>query len=428
MSEREFDDTDRESAEIDDAGVGRVDVDDVTEPATALEATVPEGIDAATGHRRRGPLGRLYHGETSIDFYGRRWWGLGLSIAAVVITVVALAVSGLNLGIDFKGGVAWEVNSHEITVAQARQVLTDHGLDGNNAKITERTSSSGRRLMLQVGDQPTDIRESVQAGLAELVNQPVEEVAVTSVSATWGKSVTEKAIRALVVFLVLLALYISWKLEWKMAATAIVATLHDVIVSVGIYSVFQWEVTPGTVVAFLTILGFSLYDTIVVFDRVKEVTGRFQGTRTPYSDVVNVSMNQVLMRSLNTNLSTVLPVLSLLILGSEVMGAVALREFALALLVGLITGSYSSVFIAAPLLGMLKEREPRYAPYRNRHATGAELERLVLGGSPIVRRDVRAATAAAGQVAGGDVTTVRSDEPAVLLTHPPRPRKKKRRS
>ena len=166
--------------------------------------------------------------------------------------------------------------------------------------------------------------------------------------------------RALVIFLVLVALFIAWRLEWRMALAAIIAMIHDVLISVGVYSVFGFEVTPATVVAFLTILGFSLYDTIVVFDKVNENTERFSGSRVPYADVINVSMNQVLMRSLNTSIAAVLPVLSLLILGSGILGAVTLREFSLALLVGLITGSYSSIFVASPLLAMFKEREPRY--------------------------------------------------------------------
>jgi preprotein translocase subunit SecF len=145
-------------------------------------------------------------------------------------------------------------------------------------------------------------------------------------------------------------LFISWRFEWRMALASIAAMIHDVLISVGVYSVLRFEVTPATVVAFLTILGFSLYDTIVVFDKVRENSTRFATARAPYADTINVSMNQVLMRSLNTSLAAVLPVLSLLIIGSGILGAVALREFALALLVGLLTGSYSSIFIAAPLL------------------------------------------------------------------------------
>jgi len=377
-------------------------------------------------HQRRGLGGRLYHGETAIDFYGRRWWGIAVSSALLVVTFASLLFQGLNLGIDFEGGVAWEVSADNVSVNQARSILDDHGINGTDAKVQQRTSASGSVLLIQVGDQSVAKRQEVQEALATKANVPTESVSVTSVSSTWGRSITEKAVRALIIFLILVALFIAWRLEWRMALSAIVAMLHDVLISIGVYSVLRFEVTPATVVAFLTILGFSLYDTIVVFDKVKDNAERFSGARMPYADVVNVSMNQVLMRSINTTIAAVLPVLSLLILGAGVLGATTLREFSLALLVGLITGSYSSIFIASPLLAMLKEREPRYRMYRGSHATGAELERLVLGGSPAARRDaarLRSETAADEVVLAATPTT-----PQSLLTHPPRPRKKKRRT
>jgi preprotein translocase subunit SecF len=377
-------------------------------------------------HQRRGLGGRLYHGETAIDFYGRRWWGIAVSSALLVVTFASLLFQGLNLGIDFEGGVAWEVSADNVSVNQARSILDDHGINGIDAKVQQRTSASGSVLLIQVGDQSVAKRQEVQEALATEAKVPTESVSVTSVSSTWGRSITEKAIRALIIFLILVALFIAWRLEWRMALSAIVAMMHDVLISIGVYSVLRFEVTPATVVAFLTILGFSLYDTIVVFDKVKDNAERYSGARMPYADVVNVSMNQVLMRSINTTIAAVLPVLSLLILGAGVLGATTLREFSLALLVGLITGSYSSIFIASPLLAMLKEREPRYRMYRGSHATGAELERLVLGGSPAARRDaarLRSDTGADEVVLAATPTT-----PQSLLTHPPRPRKKKRRT
>jgi len=377
-------------------------------------------------HQRRNLRGRLYHGETAIDFYGRRWWGIAVSSALLVVTVGSLLFQGLNLGIDFEGGVAWEVSATNISVDQARSLLDDHGINGTDAKVQERTSASGSVLLIQVGDQSVAKRQEVQEALATKADVPSESVSVTSVSSTWGRSITEKAVRALVIFLILVALFIAWRLEWRMALAAIVAMLHDVLISIGVYSILRFEVTPATVVAFLTILGFSLYDTIVVFDKVKDNAERYSGSRTPYADVINVSMNQVLMRSINTTLAAVLPVLSLLVLGAGILGATTLREFALALLVGLITGSYSSIFIASPLLAMLKEREPRYRMYRGSHATGAELERLVLGGSPAARRD--AARVRTDGLSDEIVLAPTQSTPESLLTHPPRPRKKKRRT
>ncbi|HEX3087362.1 MAG TPA: protein translocase subunit SecF [Ilumatobacteraceae bacterium] len=390
--------------------------------------TIDVGTEALPNVRqRRGLGGRLYHGETAIDFYGKRWWGLGFSALLLLITVGSLLVQGLNLGLDFEGGVAWEVSANNLTIDQARAVLDDHGIAGADAKIQERTSASGSVLLIQVGDQSVAKRQEVQEALATAGKVDTESVSVNSVSSTWGRSITEKAIRALIIFLILVALFIAWRLEWRMAAAAIIAMLHDVLISVGVYSMFQFEVTPATVVAFLTILGFSLYDTIVVFDKVNENTERFTGTRTPYADVINVSMNQVLMRSINTSIAAVLPVLSLLVLGAGILGAVALKDFSLALLVGLLTGSYSSIFVASPLLAMFKEREPRYRNLRGPHATGAELEHMVLGGSPAARRDAARHRSESG---GGQVLlpTTAPSTPESVLTHPPRPRKKKRRT
>ena len=377
-------------------------------------------------HQRRGLRGRLYHGETAIDFYGRRWWGLAKSALLLVITVVSLFTQGLNLGLDFEGGVAWEVPTATLTVDQARATLDAHGINGTSAKVQERTSASGRVLEIQVGDQSVAKRQEIQEAFATEAKISTESVNVNSVSSTWGRSITEKAVRALIIFLVLVALFIAWRLEWRMALAAIIAMLHDVLISVGVYSVFRFVVTPATVVAFLTILGFSLYDTIVVFDKVNDNTDRFSGSRVPYADVINVSMNQVLMRSINTSLAAVLPVMSLLVLGAGILGAVTLRDFALALLVGLLTGSYSSIFIASPLLAMFKQREPRYRSYRGSHSTGAELERLVLGGSPSARRDTGRARV---ETAAGEIVLPPTQRPTEsLLTHPPRPRKKKRRT
>ena len=372
---------------------------------------------------RRNAFGRLYHGETAIDFYGRRWWGLVLSTVLLLVSLGSLFTQGLNLSLDFKGGVVWAVPSETLTEEAARAVLDDQGLEGDRAKvqILVNKDTGLRSVEVQVSEQPDEVRKAVQQAYADEVGVPLNEISTNSVSSTWGKSITEKAIRALVVFMVLVAAFIAWRLEWRMAASAIAAMLHDVLLSVGIYSLFGFEVTPATVVAFLTILGFSLYDTIVVFDKLLENQERYKGVKLPYADVLNVSMNQVLMRSLNTSIAAILPVLSLLVLGAGILGAVTLREFALALLIGLITGSYSSIFVASPLVAMAKEREPRFKSMRGSHATGAELERLVLGGAPSGRRE-------RGRMSQGEVAAVAvALSPEAALTHTPRPRKKKRR-
>jgi preprotein translocase subunit SecF len=367
---------------------------------------------------------RLYHGETRYDFWGKRWRGFGLSLVIIVVSLFSLGFRGLNLGIDFEGGVAWRLPlSETFTTDDAKSVLEANGIDPSNAEVQVYTDGSDRDVRLEVAEQPVEVQTKIAQDLAAKAGIDVTNVSVTSVSSSWGRSITEKAARALVVFLILVMLYISWRLEWRMAVAAIVAVVHDVGISVGIYSVLGFEVTPATVIAFLTILGFSLYDTIVVFDKVHEVEERFKGRRLPYADVVNVATNNVLMRSINTSIAAVLPVLSLLILGAGILGATTLREFALALFVGLFAGSYSSLFIAAPLTGVLKNRDPRWKPFANvKHHTGLELERLVV-----------ATTSSALAMPTGAVASDGSVAPAVrqpsgpALSHPPRPRKKKRR-
>jgi len=369
-----------------------------------------------------GGMRRLYRGETTINFYGRRNIGFIASGILVLVTIVSLFAHGLNLGIDFKGGVAFEVPVQgSISIDVVEDVLKSEGVLDDGIKLQTLKSETESRIRIQLGDQTPEKVTAIQTALAEKANLTVNDVSVSTVSSTWGRSITMKAVNALLVFFLVVSIFISFRFEWRMAISAIVAMAHDVAISVGLYSVLGLEVTPATVVAFLTILGFSLYDTIVVFDKVHENTSRFSGSKVSYGDVVNVSMNQVLMRSLNTSLAAVLPVLSLLVLGSGVFGAVALREFALALLVGLATGAYSSIYIATPLLGLLKERSAQYTSGRGQLSLGADMGHLMSTGAPVGRR--ASANASAASSAG---TGVRPPVDAIL-SHPPRPRKKSRR-
>jgi preprotein translocase subunit SecF len=374
---------------------------------------------------------RLYNGETTVNFFGRRRLGFAVSALALVVTVVSLFAQGLNLGIDFEGGVAWEApRTGQISPDTAREVLEVNKIDANSAKIQILGGGDGERIRIQADNQDEDTILAVTNDLAELAGVEPNEVSVSSVSSSWGRSITEKAIRALVVFFILVSLFIAWRFEWKMAIAALAAVTHDVAISVGVYSVFGFEVTPATVIAFMTILGYSLYDTIVVFDKVKDNTDRFQGSRVSYGDIVNVSMNQVLMRSLNTSVSSLLPVVALLVLGSGVFGAVALRAFAVALLVGMITGVYSSIFIATPLLALMKQREPKYRTLTEQLSVGADMAHLATVGAPVSKRQVRAAnTDSAASEAGANAGTEGAvvESVAAVLTHPPRPRKKRRR-
>ena len=381
-------------------------------------------------------LGRLYRGETTFNIIGLRVIGFAISLVIVVAGAGSLLVKGLDLGIDFRGGVAWEVPSNgpggKLTDEDARKVLDDNNIESASAKIQFLTGSELQIMRVQVGDQTEETRFAVQQSFADLAKVEVEEVSVASVSSSWGRSITEKAIRALLVFFVVVSLYISWRLEWKMAIAAFVAMVHDVLISVGVYSLFGFEVTPATVVAFLTILGYSLYDTVVVFDRVQENAQKFSASRQSYANIANVSTNEVLARSLNTTLSSALPVVSLLVVGSFMLGANSLEEFAVALLVGMLAGTYSSIFIAVPLLDVLKQNEPKYRPFKGQIAVGAAMAELMGHG------DMSRLAVAKSSKSSSSATT---DSPAItneeliaqaalratsVLTHPPRPRKKRR--
>jgi len=304
----------------------------------------------------------------------------------------------------------WEVPAGDASVADAQDALDDNGLDG----LTVQTLTSDEGVRLRVEAEPLDDPEAVQevtAELAELTGSDIEDVSLNAVGPSWGEEISRKALRALVVFLVLITIYITMRFELRMAIPTVVALIHDVLITIGVYSIAGFEVTPATVIAVLTILGFSIYDGIVVFDKVDENTklvGTAQGLT--YSDMIDLSLNQVLMRSLNTSITALLPVASLLILGSFVLGATTLQEFALALLIGLFAGAYSSIFIASPLLAVLKEREPKYR----------EIRRKLEG---------RAAPVPAGVVSGkaSEVDAPGRSASAPSLSGrpiPPRPRKK----
>ena len=377
-----------------------------------------------------GLFGRLYRGETTFNFVGRRWWGFGISIAFIAVTFLSLFAQGLNLGIDFKGGVAWEVPATTITVEDVRTILDANNIPTADAKIQVLNGAEGKRIRAQVGEISTDVRTVVQTALSEKAGVELQEVSVASVSSSWGRSITEKAVRALLIFFVIVSMYIAWRFEWKMAVSAILAMMHDVLISVGVYATFGFSVTPATVIAFLTILGFSLYDTIVVFDKVHENTTRYSAAKVSYGDIVNVSMNQVLMRSINTSLAAVLPVFSLLVLGSWVMGAIALQEFALALLVGLLLGAYSSIYIATPLLAVFKGRETKYRSLEGTLRLGEEMARLGATSKKVASRAVGDA-GSTGSIGSTSATQADIERETVLassaLSHPPRPRKNRRR-
>jgi preprotein translocase subunit SecF len=354
-------------------------------------------------------LVRLYRGETSFDFVGRRRWWYALSLLVIVAGLVSLGTRGLNLGIDFRGGTSWEVPANGVSIARATDAVKSAGVTPSTVQIVGVGSSAHIQVQADLKKLTTAERNAretaVAQALAGVTHSPVSQAEqnVSDVGPTWGGDITHKAILAVIVFFIVVVIYISLRFEWKMAIAALVAVLHDLLVVAGIYSLSGLQVTPDTVVAVLTILGYSLYDTVVVFDRVGENTKGLGATgRMTYEDVVNLSMNQTLARSINTSLVAILPVLAVLVIGAQLLGATTLQYFGFALVIGLLSGAYSSIFIASPLLAQMKEREARYATIRQRLASRADRELLT----------PRAAALAGTSSSGGGRARSRSGRPA----------------
>jgi preprotein translocase subunit SecF len=308
---------------------------------------------------------RLYHGDTHFDFVGRRRWWFIASGVAVLISALSLGLRGLNLSVDFVGGAVFTCeNPAGATTSQVRDALGAVGEESARIQLTQASGVAGMRV--QTAEVSEDAKDQIIAQLAEVAGlDNVDLVAYKTVGPTFGGQVTEAAIRALIVFFVVVSLFLWWRLEWRMALAAIVEVLHDLVITAGLYSLIGFEVTPATIIAVLTILGYSLYDTVVVFDKIHENILE-RGERHTISAIVNMSVNQVLMRSINTSLTTLLPVGSLLFVGSYLLGATTLREFALGLFVGVAAGAYSSMFLGSPLVAVWKEREEHWQRVRRR--------------------------------------------------------------
>lgn len=306
-------------------------------------------------------LSKLYRGETAFGFVGqaRRWFIV--SGVALVLCLASLAIQRLNLSIDFTGGTAIVLpNPAGADVGEIRAAL---GPGGGAARI--QLINGGDAVRVQTDAIDLDTEQQIVRTLVEVTGTGIDLTDVESVGPTFGRQIAGRAVQALLVFLGVVVVFISIRFEWKMAMGAIAALIHDLILTSGAYSILRFEVTPATVVAVLTILGYSLYDTVVVYDKIRENVAGDQERRT-YTAIVDRSMNQVLMRSINTSLTSLLPVGSLLFVGSLLLGAGTLREFALALFVGIAAGTYSSIFVAAPLLALWKERETEWSRRRYR--------------------------------------------------------------
>jgi preprotein translocase subunit SecF len=299
--------------------------------------------------------GRLHRGETSIDFIGKRRKWYAFSGLLIALSAIALVTQGLHLGIEFKGGSSYTVNKAGATVEMARQAVEEAKIPGE--PIIQKIGSD--KVRVQTGALTSVESDRVQDSLAAAFGVSVNDIDTQIVGPSWGKEITRKALYGLIGFLLVVMLYLAMAFEPKMAIAAILAVIHDVFITVGIYALVGFDVTPATVIGFLTILGYSLYDTVVVFDMIRQNTRTITSTsKMTFSQAANLGVNQTLVRSINTSIVALLPVGSILFVGAGLLGAGTLKDLSLALFIGLATGTYSSVFIAPPLLATLREREP----------------------------------------------------------------------
>jgi preprotein translocase subunit SecF len=377
----------------------------------------------ATLEKTSSGFSRLYQGLTTVDFVGRRKVWFSVSIAIIVIGLLSLGVRGFNLGIDFKGGTSWEVLAPHATVNSMTAAVEKAGLSN---PVVQKLGSSTYEVSANLNQlsqtAQVTVTDQVATAMAKVAGVTFNQVSTASVGPTWGGQVTNRAIEALLAFFVAVIAYISFRFEPKMALAAFVAMLHDLLVTIGVYSLFGFQITPDTVIAILTILGYSLYDTVVVFDRVRDNTGGIlKSGSLNYSEMVNLSMNQTLARSINTSLVAILPVLSVLLVGAYLLGATTLQNYGLALFVGLMSGAYSSIFIASPLLAILKEREPRFKDLAQRVAARGAHE--VYSAASAARMGSETAQRGSG-VARTAAPGARRPDGSVIA---PRPRKQKRR-
>jgi preprotein translocase subunit SecF len=310
-------------------------------------------------------LARMYRGETHFDFVGASKRTMIVSLVLVVASILIMLLRPFNLSIDFTGGVIISVeNETDAAVEAIRADLRSIGYADARVQVTGEGFIIVQTEALDPGNM-----DVLVATVADVAGVSVNEANVSAVGPTFGAEVTRKAVEALVVFLIVIMIFITWRFEWKMAVSALAALFHDLIITGGLYALVGFLVTPATIIAILTIMGYSLYDTVVVFEKVNENTHELHD-RATITGIVNLSLNQVLMRSINTSLTSLLPVGALLLVGFLALGAETLKEFALALFIGIAVGTYSSIFIAAPLLARWKEREPEWERQRRRAARG----------------------------------------------------------
>jgi preprotein translocase subunit SecF len=330
----------------------------------------------------------LYRGETRFNFIGsrRRWYAA--SAIVILICIISFAVRGFNIGVEFKGGTQFQIDVAKTSISTS-QVEDAFSKGGHTPADAPQEVGSGSTRQIVVKTKALNnsaVQTALENSVASDLKVPVKNISVQTVSSSWGHQITKKAIEGLIIFLIVVSIYIAIRFDWRMAVAALVALLHDLLIAAGIYSIIGFEVTPSTVVGLLTILGFSLYDTVVVFDKISENSkGLLAGSRMTYSDAANLAVNQTLMRSINTSLIALLPVAGLLFVGSFILGVGTIKDLALILFVGLASGAYSSLFLAAPVVCELTERQPAYKSLAKRVATKRAAEakggELVTAGS-----------------------------------------------
>lgn len=312
--------------------------------------------------------GRLYSGETSFNIVENRKRWYSFSALFIVASIFALGVQGLHLGIEFKGGASFTVNKATATVQEAREAVEAVGLPGEI--IVQKIGDS--KVRVQTGAVDAAQSRAIEAALTQKFGVTEESIDTQLVGPSWGKEITKKAIYGLIAFLLVIMLFLAMVFEPKMAAAAILAVIHDVFITVGIYALVGFDVTPATIIGFLTILGYSLYDTVVVFDKVRENTKSVvANSKVTYSQAANLAVNQTIVRSLNTSIIALIPVGSILFVGAGLLGAGTLKDLSLALFIGLAVGTYSSIFIAPPFLAQLREKEPAMQALAKRVASRA---------------------------------------------------------
>jgi preprotein translocase subunit SecF len=347
--------------------------------------------------------GRLYRGEVSYDFVGRqrRWYSI--SAAILLISIVALFVRGLDFSVDFKGGAVFQFSAPAATQTQVQNTVASAGVSG--AVVQKLTGKLGSQTwQVQTKSLTSQETNTVENALTSKLGAKI--TGTTFVGPSWGSQITTKAVQALITFLIVIVLYLSIAFEWKMAVAAFVALLHDLVIATGVYALTGFQVSPATVIGLLTILGYSLYDTVVVFDKVRENTaGLLGGARSTYSQAANLALNQTLVRSINTSLIALLPVAAILFVGGGLLGAGELKDLALVLFVGMLSGTYSSIFIATPVLADLKEREPQYQALAKRVAVRASGGRAAKRAAAKAQASGRPAAARAAQAALADDDT-----------------------